>query len=688
MNIKKTLSLLLVIIMLVSVMPVVFAAEPIALTSDNVTVWPAVEGEIYFGQTVGDALTLSGGEVKYNDTVVEGHFEFIDPAAIPPYVNSRRADIKFVPTDTALYTGFEVASCENVKFPVKKTTPVFVDENDTIPVATDVEAGAKLSTSTLSGALVKNPYYPEEPKALAGKWRWAAQSTVVTASGYFQARYVASGYEYLSVWVPVRIKGDTSPLKLPTIIEASPTIEPVTIGSKHSSLVISGGKATDIDGNELKGTFVAENPDALVLSMSASAKIVFIPEDTAYSTATVSVYLKVNATTMKFIDGNGDEIIPEIEIPYVGNSKYYNVFSTIKSKLAPYAICGESIFIADYCNDSYVTFAGYNDYLSVGTTKELEINAKSSNTNFEAAILKFKVTVVPAKATATVKYSNNSILVYTSIGSSSLNGTFEYYVNGEKIGASDKTVFDWQPKNSGVYDITVKYITGEGDRYYFEDIEYPGLEINLTWNLSVEDALIKLPNQYKESYDFAYKSEVTVIAETNRAFSHWEITDKDGNPVNIEGFDYYYTSNTFTMPDMDIIVKAIEIQPHTVTTESANISTPLGLQTTYNYYAGETVRVEFDSDSIPVDLFNGFVILDAEGNEYIPEGLTAEDLMNTAITFVMPDFDVTVVAKNAISDCKCICHHTNPITSFLWQIISFFIHLFGIDSVCACGLVH
>ncbi len=692
MNIKKALSVLLSMIMLLSVMPVAFAAEPVTLSSDNVEEWPVIEGDIYFGQTVGEALTLTGGVVKSNDTVVEGRFEFIDNELRPTYAASKSADIKFVPADTEAYIGFEITSCANVKYPVNKTTPVFVDENDTVPVATEVEAGARLSTSTLSGAVTKNPYYEEESKILAGKWRWVSSSVKVTASGYFQARLVVSGYEYLYAWVPVRIAGDTSPLKLPTVITENPTIEPVEIGSKHSSLVLSGGIATDIDGNELKGTFAVESPDNTVSTMTASARIVFTPEDSAYSTAVVSVLLKVNPTIMKFVDSDGNVIVPEIEISYSSN-KYYNVLSTIKSKLAPYAICGSSSFNADYRNNNGVTLPGFNDYITIGT-KELQINAKSTNSSFESAILDIKVKVVPAKVSnVTISYSNNKIVVLMSSLSSKLDGVFEYYANGEKIGTSTKgtsvsTSLSWTPETSGLYDITVKYIPAENDKYYFDDIVYEGLAVNLNRNLTVEDAQIKISNRYETTYDFAYNSDVTVIAKLNKAFDHWEITDKSGKEVVFENVDLSTTSLKFKMPDFDIFIRAVEIQPHKVITKDSTIKTPIGAQNEYNFYKGESVQIDFDSDKIPSELFNGFVILDAEGNEYIPEGLTAEDLMNTTITFNMPDFDITVTAKSTVTDCKCICHHTNPVSSLLWKIISFFIHLFGINSKCACGITH
>ncbi|MBE6715307.1 MAG: hypothetical protein E7573_00120 [Ruminococcaceae bacterium] len=692
MNIKKALSLFLTVIMLLSVIPIAFATEPVALSSDNVEEWPVVEGKIYFGQTIGEVLTLTGGVVKHNDTVVEGSFEFIDNELRPTYSTSKSADIKFVPADTAAYSGFEITSCANVKYSVNKTTPVFVDENDTVPIATEVEDGAKLSTSTLSGAVTKNPYYAEESKILAGKWRWVTSSVNVTASGYFQARLVVSGYEYLYAWVPVRIAGDTSPLKLPTIISENPTIEPVTIGSKHSTLVLSGGKATDIDGNELKGSFAVESPDNLVSTMTASAKIVFTPEDTAYSTAVVSILLKVNPTKMKFIDSDGNEIVPEIEIPY-SSSKYYNVLSTIKSKLAPYAICGASTFNVDYRNSNGVTLPGFNDSIQIGT-KEMQVYAKSTNTSFEPAILSIKVKVVPAEfLVSRVNYSNNRILV-TFYNTTKLDGVFEYYYEGNLIGTSLKnsgsttTSLAWTPETSGIFDILIKYIPAENDKYFVNDIQVDDISVNLNRNVTVESALIKLNNRYETTYDFSYNSDVTVIAETHKAFDHWEITDKSGNEVVLENVTLNTTSLKFKMPDFDIFIKAVEIQPHKVIVKDAMIKTPLGSGNEYSFYEGESVQIDFYSETITSELFNGFVILDGEGNEYIPEGMTAEDLLNTTITFNMPDFDITVTAKSTVTDCKCICHHTNPITSFLWKIIAFFIHLFGINSVCACGITH
>ncbi|MBR2414006.1 MAG: hypothetical protein IKB13_05855, partial [Clostridia bacterium] len=65
MKTRKLISLLLALMMFVSVVPFyASAAEPIALTEANVTVWPTASGEIWFGQKINEGVTLIGGEVQ------------------------------------------------------------------------------------------------------------------------------------------------------------------------------------------------------------------------------------------------------------------------------------------------------------------------------------------------------------------------------------------------------------------------------------------------------------------------------------------------------------------------------------------------------------------------------------------------------------------------------------------------
>lgn len=164
MKTKKLLSILLALMMMLSVVPFYASAEAVALTTDNVVTWPTTSGEIWFGQKLSDGITLNSENALVTSdgtatgTVIPGKWEFIDTEFVPTTAgSSSRANIKFTPDDTTAYSGFEKKSCRDVTYVVNKVTPVFVDESNDPVVATDVEQGATLATSTLSGGQMKTP---------------------------------------------------------------------------------------------------------------------------------------------------------------------------------------------------------------------------------------------------------------------------------------------------------------------------------------------------------------------------------------------------------------------------------------------------------------------------------------------------------------------------------------------------
>ncbi|MBQ8503330.1 MAG: hypothetical protein IJ491_03530, partial [Clostridia bacterium] len=247
---KKLLSLLLAFMMMLSVVPMyASAADPIALTTSNVTEWPVATPKndtVYYGQKVGDALDLIGGKVEYNGVTVDGHFEFIDPSAIPTSFGSNRANIKFVPDDTSAYTGFEKKRCGNVKFDVTKTTPVYADEANDPVVATKVEAGSKLSSSVLSGGKMINPYNPDEPKVLAQTWYWVDETTIVNESGYYEASFSVGNYNQVFAQVYVGVIVDIVESEISSI----PTISYGTRLSNYESAIFAECKKHLNTGDE------------------------------------------------------------------------------------------------------------------------------------------------------------------------------------------------------------------------------------------------------------------------------------------------------------------------------------------------------------------------------------------------------------------------------------------------------
>lgn len=692
--------------MLVSAIPfTASAAEPIALTVSNVTTFPVAEFihdyGAYVGMTVGDSVTLKGGEVRYDvngdgtladDEVVPGKFEIQDPSYIPNMTGgtNMRVSFDFIPDDQSAYTGFNARNNRNVQYLVQKTTPVPVDENDTEPVATEVEAGSYLSASTLSGAQYKNPYNPSHEKILNASWVWdesvnSSTQTVVNESGYYAARLLCTGYETMTAQVYVKVKGNAVATE---IIEA-PTFENLELGKKWSDVVAKGGKTVVKGGTEeVAGTYsitkIGDYMGGLNFNITAGEKkieVTFKPNDSEkYLPSTTIVTVNVEKPSVKFVDSEGKEIVPEIELGYNTKDLQYNL-SEIKNLLKPYANCGEENFYCNWQDLENKDLPYRTDSLEVNTTKEYIIRGLSYDSdNYAPAMLTFKLKVVPRKLTATVRYTGNSISVDTTKPlTDKLYGTFEYYANGEKVGTSqittttDSTGLPWKPEKSGVYDITVKFVPDEKDVYYFDDTTVEDMEIICAWGVTVENGTVKVSNSYKENGSFKYGEDVSVQSKTNASFSHWIVTDTKGNEIEIEGFDKNKSGNTFKMPDFSVNFKAIDLTQRKITCVNCFVKNAVGSADAPIRYKGQKVSIGIDEAALPLEKFAGWEITDSNGNAYMPEGLTEEALAGTNIEFTMPDFDITVKAKN-VDDEKG--------DGFFAQVKAFFENLFNGETEC------
>ena len=550
MKTKKLLSILLALMMMLSVVPMyASAADPIALTEANVTVWPTASGEIYFGQKISDGITLSGGEVQYDGAVVAGHFEFIDSELRPTSAGNQIAAIKFIPNDTSAYTGFEVAYAWDVTFKVNKTTPVFVDENDTVPVATEVEAGAALSTSTLSGAKVKNPYNESESKALAAKWRWTKTSTIVNESGYYQARMViGTTYEVIYTDVYVKVAGEAVATTITEAPTASLTYDGVTT---WADVELTGGKAMSGD-TEVAGKFTIDNAGSTVIEAGTyTLNITFTPDDTEnYLPSTGTATVTVNPAPIKFVDENGADIVPEITVPY---GTTFSSGDDICIALKNYLIIQSGVARNVYVLDDEGNILDHKTTASVGT-KEYKVIARTDNKNYGEAVLTFKLTVEATDVKVNILRTTKEILVSKANNTDPTpTGTFAIYVDGQllKDGVKHNNPVEWNPTASKIYTIKAVYTPIENDPVNVEDV-------TITIPVALERKITYSDNIYGGSPSYLCGATVTIKASADaETFEGWVITDAAGNTVDL-GVDLTATNITFTMPDFDLNIEAKE----------------------------------------------------------------------------------------------------------------------------------
>lgn len=545
MKTKKLLSLILAVIMIMSVVPIYASAEDqIALTEANITTYPTANGEIWFGQKISDGITLTGGEVQYDGAVVAGHFEFIDPDFVPDDANdAERASIKFVPDNSEDYTGFSVSRSRNVTFTVKAVTPVFIDDND-LPVASEVEAGAKLSTSEITGGAMKNPYVEDEPYIAEGVWEWTNRRTVVSESGYYEAEFFAVGYEIITRKIYVRIAGDTSESKLATTIEELPAITQTLYHSDYWSTVeLTGGKAVDsVSGVVVPGKFTI-NTTGKMWTSTKSVEILFTPDSDLYSTTTGTLYVTVEPGPIKFVDENGNAIVPEITVSYGTKATNVNVkrFATNCSETLIYDLsANEDVILAVGTHTLEVLVSPYK---TIGVTP-----------SYLDTVLTFKVVVEPKTVPMEIKSStdeeNTLVITKVNYDDPSPQGTYDVYVNDELYAENVPGKLTWLPEKSGEYNFRVVYNPIENDPCIVE-------EFTKQLNKNLRRVLTRVNTLSEGSISYTYGTEVTLTENVGGNFGGWKITDANGNEVDL-GVDTSGVNITFTMPDFNITVEAID----------------------------------------------------------------------------------------------------------------------------------
>ena len=561
MKTKKLLSLLLALMMMLSVVPM-YASAAETLSATNVTQWPTLsyksaDGKMYFGQTLSDGLIINDDEIVLdeNGNQVAGHFEFIDPTLIPSPCTDAKSHIQFVPDNTEEYTDFQKKR-SSLLYSVETVTPVYVDEVNDPVVATEVEAGATLSTSTLSGGKMTNPYNSEEPKILARTWEWVDPYIVVNESGYYEARFAPAGYTLTYAQVYVRIAGEIPE----TTITEAPTV-PTDLKydgvTTWGDVELKGGKAVlKIEGTEVAGTFAVTDfwKTRTVNIGSYEIDVVFTPADPeAALPYSLKIPVTVNKGQIKFVDENGNEVVPEITVDYgteVGD--YINLFKGFATN------CNETLrfTLTDEVKNAVPTVGTHEYEVTAATFKTVGVTS-----NYEDTVLKFKVIVEPMELA--VKFLTEiggqtnpnycEIGVTSNVLSARPQGTFAIYVDGVllKDGLKYHEKVEWPVAVSKTYELKVVYTPVDNDPYIIED--YTGtIKKDLYWmftsgkNVSGPSDLI------------ACGATVEISANlTSENFAGWKVTNAAGEEVHL-GLDNTSVKATITMPDYDITVEALE----------------------------------------------------------------------------------------------------------------------------------
>ncbi len=535
---KKSISLFLAVLMIVATMPMALAAE--TLKAANIQQYPTMEcitedGKIHYGQTLGEALKINDDEIVVDaaGNQVAGHFEFMKPTLISTPAENVKTNLKFIPDDTTAYSGFNKLFCADLTYTVIATTPLYVDETNDPVVATEVEPGATLSTSVLSGGKMYNPYNATEPNIAAETWIWADSTAVVNESGYYEAVFYPIGYVRTTAQVYVKVASSIPE----TNIAEYPTIDELTYNPNitFADVKLNGGKAV-IKGTdtEVKGTFAFVNPSWIPTPETTEIEVVFTPDNAEEALPyQFKIPVIVNKAPVAFLDENGNAVTEGFEFEVTPNEKMAQVESLVKKVLR---VPEKAVIGVEYDND----------YAENG--KQYRIKIIHDDPNYVGSELYFTVKFKETKVVPEI--SGIGLNTYKIKCDYSMPGTFAVAVM--KDGALVDTIvtksgaeFKFEPTSSGKYTFNVAYVPTEGD-YFVVDAFSKEFDIKLSWATTI-DGIIGKSNCGD-----------TVEARTinTTGFIGWKATDANGNPVTLTLVSGTMESETFSfiMPDHNVVL--------------------------------------------------------------------------------------------------------------------------------------
>ncbi len=619
MKTRKIISLLLASLLLLGIIPV-YASAAETLNTSNIQTLPTVSmitpevTSYVYGTTYAEIFRIEDDEVVVDaaGNQVAGHFELKAPNGCwdPSVETLKRVNLVFVPDDTSAYTGFNKnrVSVENYGIKIQKGTMKLADETNDPPVAEgSYPVGTALSDIAITGGAVVNVLNPSANQGISNPvWRFKdAATATVLESGYYEA-YVAGVEEYFneftySVYVTVESNVDS------VVITELPSVGDVYAGTVYGDIVFEGGKAISFStGEEIAGKFVWANEYTTTATATVGDKnipIKFVPDDLEKYTESTEVTLSftVKAKPIRFVDENGNDIIPEI--------------TTI-----PGAVFGETLSIGyslmAYMNSKRNTLEYFDmDGNSIDGTKvpigthTYQTRVTSKDTNFEPSMLTFVLTLEPTYFNATTRYNYVNHYLTVVPDNKSVTDEFDVWVDGEFLGTTAEQKIKWETDESRDYNVTLVHKDTTEGVYALANTEYT-MTVKIPRQIFRSDSGLSFTatgSTYPGNDNYAYKGDVLTLTCTDETFYNWQLS--------------------------------------------------IG------------------------------------GEDWIPEGLTAEDLKKPTITFTMPDSDIFACPNDesrfaAAADCDHLCHSENPIYQMFWKILHFIFRLFNVQQYCDCGMKH
>ncbi len=694
-KIKKSLAVLLAVLMLATFMPLFASAEAITINRNNVKIVPpsVSPAVIEYGQTLAD-VTLTGGECWYVDpdtgaeTLVPGHFEVRRTTTMPSVSEAYAVPLKFVSDDTTQYSNITslLATSATVKSGTWPT--IKVNGLDGVlaeaPTAAAILTGQQLREATLSGGVVNDA----EGNAVTGTWSYVYPASYPTESGKYEVQFTATGYNALKTTVDVKVTSNGNA----TIAEA-PVAKRTLLGKALRNVNLIGGKVIDENGAEITTGYWSWLNDA-----TQSTTTIFDTAGTKTFKAqwTALGYPVIIADIQVFVAEDMGYTVdkPSLveEVPYVTGLTY----GTLPFVFGESSVPGTyTVSNADTKFTRTSTTKTYNATL-IFTPDDVLLDSTSWTYTFKVVDnAVWQLPEYPEKIVLPYGYAYNSISKF----SPQMPQEFiDFGLNGLEWDTSEFNAADHEAgyiqlvkvkishndtKYKIVYDeiyIQIEPRIVEGDFCEISNMnpdkitgetqveikcEIPGITGKIEVKANGETFATLNPDENGKVYEKIYFTPQTSGDYTFTATYVPNILDKT-TVVNTE-----VIGNTVT-------IDILELRKLTVYVANQKFE--------YDVYEGHTFArswAEFSSEP-HADVFDHWVVTDGNGNEVTVENL---DPKKPHLQFVMPEHDLVLTAKGEIEDMTVSDGSLGSSLLSFWQkLINFIIEIYRtIDNLFHIG---
>ena len=511
MKTKKTLAILLAVMMILSAVPMV-ASAALQLTKNTIKVIPlsVYPLEVNYGATYAD-LTITGGACYYieadgTETEVAGHFEVRSARQKPEISDAHQVVLLFYPDDTTTYatrSGTLYGDQVTIKsgtwptIKVKGLASTLVEK----PTIT-IQAGETLANAVISGGIVNDA---DGNAITTGTWELTDKTATPVNGESYEVKWSGEGYDNITTTAVLTIEGiDTT---VYGEVTAWPEIEcpEWTKGMTVADLSLKGGEAT------VEGVFKITNlaTTALKPNTMTYITVAFTPSDpdVVMTTVTTKTYQVTPTFTVKDIIV---ESITPITIEYGtmlqsmgGPASYYGVKTDVADARLSFnlqenkdaGVYDVALAPGEYTVKGYVNvptewitgIGGVNFYNPTTIDVPIIVTKKLSTAKFGSV------------GSQEIVQEDGSVLMNISYRFNAEEGRFGHAVlkvNGETVvenitETAGTAYYGYNVRESGTYTATLEYVPAENDYIeYAETVQTKTVDI--TVELKEEEPIIPI----------------------------------------------------------------------------------------------------------------------------------------------------------------------------------------------------